>query len=266
MLKHCILAYDYSDSWQKTCDRLPSIIKLTGIQQLTIVHVVDTSRRMYIETSAAAATEHLKDVAARLNQDLGITVGFEVRKGFAASELHEAARFHRTDGIILLNQSHSAGHAFFYGNITLNLARITQRPLLILPADSVAVEPDGPILLATDGSGPAQIAQTAFERLMTKDRDGLVLWVETDEMDDESHIQDLAADLTDRYPKVIFRQSKGSAVREIVKAAEDEQVSLVVIGKRGATPIQDLLIGSTAEGVARESRQPVLLVPVSANV
>lgn len=266
MLKHCILAYDYSASWQKTVARLPSIIKLAGIEQLTIVHVVDTSRRIHIEDSAAAAAGHLDGVAAELEKELGISVGFEVRRGFAASELNEAARRQRADGIIVLNQSHSAGHAFFYGNITLNLARITQRPLLILPADGPAVEPTGPIMLATDGSGAAQTAQNAFENLITNGRAGLVLWAETDEVDDEARIQDLAADLTQRYPEVIFHHVKGPAVREIVKTAEEERVSLVVIGKRGATPIQDLLIGSTAEGVARESRQPVLVVPVSANI
>lgn len=266
MLKHCILAYDYSPSWQKTCDRLPPIMQLLGIQRLTIVHVVDTSRRVYIEDSAAAVTGHLQDVAARLSNELGVSVACEARRGFAASELHEAARLHRADGIIVLNQSHSAGHALFYGNTTLNLARITQRPLLILPADSAAIEPHGSVLLATDGSAPARMAQSVFEHFMDQDRDGLVLWTETDEMDDELRIQDLVAELIDRYPRTVYRHNKGNAVREIVKTAEAEQVSLVIIGKRGATPIQDLLIGSTAEGVARESRQPVLLVPVTSNL
>lgn len=263
MLNHCILAFDYSDSWQKTCERLPPVLQLAAVQRLTLVHVVDTTRRMNIEDSKAATASHLNDLAGQLAGELGITVDYEVRSGFAASELHEAARRHKADGIIVLNQSHSAGRALFYGNITLNLARITHLPLLILPASGPIAEPSAPVLLATDGSRPAQVAQRVFERFLTGGRHGLVLWVETDEVDNTAVINDQIEELTQRHEQVVARHVKGSAVREIVKAADAERVALVVIGKRGTTPIQDLMIGSTAEGVARESEQPVLLVPVN---
>lgn len=263
MLNHCILAFDYSDSWQKTCERLPPVLQLAAVQRLTLVHVVDTTRRMNVEDSTAAAASHLDDLASQLSGELGIAVDYEVRSGFAASELHEAARRHKADGIIVLNQSHSAGRALFYGNITLNLARITHLPLLILPASGPIAEPSSPILLATDGSRPAQVAQRVFERFLTGGRHGLVLWVETDEVDHSAVINEQIEDLTRRHEHVVARHVKGSAVREIVKAADAERVSLVILGKRGTTPIQDLMIGSTAEGVARESEQPVLLVPAN---
>jgi nucleotide-binding universal stress UspA family protein len=38
-------------------------------------------------------------------------------------------------------------------------------------------------------------------------------------------------------------------------------VSLLIIGKRGVTPINELMLGSVAEYVVRESLTPVLLVP-----
>ncbi|WP_185269076.1 universal stress protein [Halopseudomonas xiamenensis] len=263
MLKHCILGFDYSESWQKTCDRLPSVLQLAGVQRLTLVHVLDTTRRLNVEDSAAAAASHLKELSASLGAELGITVDYEVRQGFAASELHEAARRHKADGLIVLNQSHSAGHALFYGNITLNLARLTRLPLLILPASGPVMEPSAPVLLATDGSRPARVAQRAFEHFLSGGRHGLVLWVETEELDNVATINEQVADITSRHEQVISRHVKGSAVREIVKTAETEQVALVILGKRGTTPIQDLMIGSTAEGVARESHQPVLLIPAN---
>src|SRR5690606_8179349 len=114
--------------------------QLAGVQKLTLVHVVDTTRRMNVEDSAAAAASHLKELSASLGAELGIAVDYEVRQGFAATELHEAARRHKADGLIVLNQSHSAGRALFYGNITLNLARLTRLPLLILPGGGPVVE------------------------------------------------------------------------------------------------------------------------------
>lgn len=263
MLKHCILGFDYSESWQKTCDRLPPVLQLANVQKLTLVYVVDPTRRANVEDSQAAAASHLDKLASSLSTDLGIEVNYEVRRGFAASELHEAARRHKADGLIVLNQSHSAGRALFYGNITLNLARLTQLPLLILPADGPVIEPSGTLLFATDGSRPAQVAQRAFEHLLADGRHGLVLWVETDEFDNTAAINEQIAGLVGRHDQLVARRSKGSAVREIVSTADSEQVALVILGKRGTTPIQNLMIGSTAEGVARESRQPVLLIPAN---
>lgn len=263
MLKHCVLGFDYSESWQKTCDRLPPILKLAGVQRLTLVHAVDTTRRASIEDSEAAAASHLQELAGNLNAELGIDVDYEVRRGFAATALHEAARRHKANGLIVLNQSHSASRALFYGNITLNLARLTRLPLLVIPGDGAAIEPSGTLLLATDGSPPAQVAQRAFEHFLGDGRHGLVLWVETDEFDNAAAINEQIAGLVGRHDHVVARRGKGSAVREIVKTAEAEQVALVILGKRGTTPIQDLMIGSTAEGVARESRQPVLLIPAN---
>lgn len=261
MLNHCILGFDYSDSWDRTCERLPPIVQLLGVKRLTLVHVVDTTRRINVEDSEAAADSHLEKLAGTLSTELGIQVDHEVRRGFAATELHEVARRHKADGLIMLNQSHSAGRALFYGNTTLNLARLTRLPLLVLSADGPAIEPAGTLLLATDGSDPAQAAQRMFEHYLVDGRHGLVLWVETEEADNSALVQSQIADLTARHEQAVARLGKGSAVREIVRTAEDEQVALVILGKRGTTPIQDLMIGSTAEGVARESRRPVLLVP-----
>lgn len=266
MLKHCILGFDYSESWQRTCDLLPPVLQLAGVQKLTLVYAVDTTRRNNMEDSAAVADKHLEELAVTLGSELAIPVDHEVRRGFAATELHEVARRRKADGIIVLNQSHSAGRALFLGNITLNLARLTQLPLLIIPADSRAIEPSGTVLLATDGSRPAQVAQRAFERFTASGRHGLVLVVETDELDDVTAVHEQTAALVSRNEQVVARKAKGAAVREIVKIAEAEQVALVILGKRGSTPIQDLMIGSTAEGVARESRQPVLLIPANCGI
>src|SRR5690606_13198110 len=151
----------------------------------------------------------------------------------------------------------------FYGNITLNLARITRVPLLILAADGPVVEPSAPVLLATDGSAPAGAAQRCFEGFMKDGRHGLILWVETEHDEDATAINNLTAGIISRHEQVVSRHVKGDAVQQIVKTAEAEQAALVILGKRGTTPIQDLMIGSTAEGVARQSRQPVLLIPAN---
>src|SRR5690606_26800204 len=160
-----------------------------------------------------------------------------------------------------LNHSHYAGRALFYRNTTVNLARLTRLARLVLAADGPAPEPARTLVLAPGLAHPHQAAQRISEHYLMAGRHGLVLWVETEEADNSALVQSQIADLTATHEQAVARLGKGSAVREIVRTAEDEQVALVILGKRGTTPIQDLMIGSTAEGVARESRRPVLLVP-----
>ena len=47
----------------------------------------------------------------------------------------------------------------------------------------------------------------------------------------------------------------------MAETAREASADLTVIGKRGRNPMADLLLGSTAEAVARRARRPVLMVP-----
>jgi nucleotide-binding universal stress UspA family protein len=53
----------------------------------------------------------------------------------------------------------------------------------------------------------------------------------------------------------------GAASQAIIGTAIAKRATLVVVGKKGRGFIKDLLLGSTAERVIRDSRVPVLLVP-----
>jgi nucleotide-binding universal stress UspA family protein len=52
----------------------------------------------------------------------------------------------------------------------------------------------------------------------------------------------------------------GIVFSEIIKTARDEAASIIVIGTRGRTGIDHILMGSTAERVVRKSPVPVLTV------
>ncbi|RLI29292.1 universal stress protein [Candidatus Bathyarchaeota archaeon] len=53
---------------------------------------------------------------------------------------------------------------------------------------------------------------------------------------------------------------EGKPVREIVKAAEEKNVDLIVMGARGISKIKEILLGSVSHGVARKAHCPVLIV------
>lgn len=261
MSQHYVLSVDYSDGWSRMLEHLPAMTALTGVTKLTLVHVVETFRRLNIEDSPAAAEAHLKKLAQQLQQDLDIPVDYCVQQGFAASEILDCAKRHDADGIIVLNRSHSAGREILRGNIAMNLVRMTRLPLLIVPIDGKIIEPDGVIMLATDGSSLAHAAERRFDEFMQRGNHGLVVWVDDGEHLEDADAQKALASISGKFDNATAQRLKGDPARELLNAATREDAALVIIGKRGTTPISDLLLGSTAATVARESRQPVLLIP-----
>ena len=56
------------------------------------------------------------------------------------------------------------------------------------------------------------------------------------------------------------RIDKGVPFREILKAEQEEDISVVVIGSHGVSCIEEMFLGSCSEKVIRKSRKPVLVV------
>lgn len=59
---------------------------------------------------------------------------------------------------------------------------------------------------------------------------------------------------------IILIVSVSSIVGEIVGFADKEKVDLIILGTRGRTGFQKLLLGSVAEGVVNHSSCPVMIV------
>lgn len=52
----------------------------------------------------------------------------------------------------------------------------------------------------------------------------------------------------------------GTPFKEILRAAEEQAVDMIIMGTHGRTGIEHVIVGSTAERVVRRSRIPVLTV------
>jgi len=76
----------------------------------------------------------------------------------------------------------------------------------------------------------------------------------------KKEIDSIEEDLRKTGFKVRVRIEKGVPAREILRAAKEENVSVIVIGSHGMSNIQEMLMGSVSEKVIRKSEDLVLVV------
>jgi nucleotide-binding universal stress UspA family protein len=60
--------------------------------------------------------------------------------------------------------------------------------------------------------------------------------------------------------KVTIRTPVGNPSQEIVKTADEEQISLILIGSHGRSNLRDRLLGTVSEYVIKNAHQPVLVI------
>jgi nucleotide-binding universal stress UspA family protein len=139
-----------------------------------------------------------------------------------------------------------------------------------------------PVVFAYDGSELARLAIDEAARQLTPGRDALVLtvWHPFDVgfvpaggvRFDAAQISDVrkAAEQTAAEGASLAQaagfNARGTAAeatpawKGIVKAADDHDASLIVLGSHGRTGLASVLIGSVAEAVAGHSRRSVLII------
>lgn len=70
----------------------------------------------------------------------------------------------------------------------------------------------------------------------------------------------LHAEIGETGVKIVDETSIGDPAEEIIRCTEDDHELLVVLGRRGLSRIQSLLLGSVSEKVVRHAHGPVMVV------
>jgi nucleotide-binding universal stress UspA family protein len=70
----------------------------------------------------------------------------------------------------------------------------------------------------------------------------------------------LHAEIGETDVKLVDETSIGDPAEEIIRCTEDDHELLVILGRRGLSRIQSLLLGSVSEKVVRHAHSPVTIV------
>lgn len=264
MFKHAIVGVDFSEGWHNAEPQLPPLLAWLGVEQLTLVAVDEIHRWQHEgEDEKTSRAVNLRQLADDLQARYQLPVEHQVRHGFPASELIATATELHADVIVVANSSHSAYRDFFLGNVTLNVARMAQLPVLILPVDAPPAADGAPLLLAIDSSSAASRAEACFTRLAPRVPAAQVVMVTEGYGQPASPVeQEQASGLAQSLGQsVSFHALQGEPAEQITRHAREQGTRLLIMGKRGKTDMRELPLGSTAETACRLTVTPLLLVP-----
>lgn len=259
MFKHLSVAVDFSPAWDAISGNLPRL-RAWGCERVTLVHVLGSH---YPQAPAVTHREHYEERLAESAAALaraGFRTDVLIETGDPAVALVEVGGRISADCIVAGTQGHSTLRDFFIGSTVLNVARLTDRPVLLLPVDGADAVPKKltKVVLGSDCSEAAKGAERFFLDLLATGVEGVaVCAIERGDPSDQSQEQHCAGIHIERLEQCCLglqsRIERGAAPEVIIRVAREVGADLIVVGKRGHNRMRELMLGSTAEAVCRRA-------------
>jgi nucleotide-binding universal stress UspA family protein len=287
-LTKILLPTDFSESAEQAL-RQAVTLALTTKAKLHIFHAVmlHAEDPRHLETVLKDYTEHIDQEARKIlekksaeivSRGLDVTIS-TARRVSPFEAIVEAAETFRPDLIVMGTHGRTGVGRLLLGSVTEKVLRHSPTNVLTVRRDSTVFgESEDPkrVLVPIDFT---DFSRRALEVAISflSERDSLTLvhvvasplhpsfyaggFTKLFEVDPElpSRIKtSLEEWLGDRPGEIVV--TEGDAANEIVKTAGKTRAELIVMGSRGLTGADHLLLGSVAEGVVRNSPVPVLTV------
>lgn len=290
MFRKVLFPTDFSEHAEKTMECLCSL-KNAGVEEIALVHIADL--RPYtdwldlesFEKWQAESRDRLEEAAAKL-QKCGLNVRPVMKGGPPFLGIIEAAREESVNLIVMA--SHGKGYIkeLLLGSTTENVLRHSPVPVLVQKLKTIEVTGKTAcelisqklftkILYATDFSAPSMMVLKQLEDLKTAGIEEVIVLHVQDTGDlhpyfrpkveelkkvNLGRLEDLEKELqaSGLKSRIILRE--GKPYQEIMNVADEENVSLLVMGFIGQSMIKEALLGSVSGKVARFASQPVLLI------
>lgn len=236
--------------------------------KLIAVSVVKTSTEyeslmpQVVEKDEKEVTEHLesvKNMAAKEGIDCEIIVHLSEEP---YQDIVDEGEKKQVNMIIVGTHGRAGLKRLMMGSVTAKVIGHAPCNVLIVPLDAKVDCRN--ILVATDGSIYSEMASREAVSI-AKRSGGSLLALSVAKRDENIPVAkesvNVVKELAEREGiKVETLTLKGEPCETIVKAAEQRNIGLVVVGSHGRTGIERLLMGSVTERVIGHSKSPVLVV------
>ncbi|NMC26741.1 MAG: universal stress protein [Syntrophomonadaceae bacterium] len=279
-LKKVLLATDFSRPSMQLLDCLDEF-KTLGLEEVVLVHVIDARAKGVAKAYQGLEREILEAQQKRL-ESIGLRVKSLIPVAIPNLELVKIAREEQVSLILISSHGQGIIKNIYLGSTTNDVIRVSTVPVMIekyqnIDSDACSImclNKFKKVLLTLDFSIHSQRLLDEFKGLAHLVEEVVLLTVIEGSYNDEelrlniearqAQIQEIQLDLEKLGLRVKTIVQQGSAADVIVRTAEDEEITLVMMAKRGAGLIRELLLGSTAHDVIKRSSRPVLLIPTAA--
>lgn len=261
---------------------IPRFFSTGAANELILAHVVDDGLIIdetleVIEKVVKESKEKLEKIAKEL-KEIGINTKTMVRIGTPALEIAKIAEDEDVDIIFLPSKGENVLREMLIGTTASDIARAAKKPVLLVKyewdrgrksikcfwdARRVFEKP----LIALDFSSCTDKVIEAVKKFEDMVKEGILFHVvDYGKVEETEENVNKAINELEKYEKLFkFPVEKevhsGIAPREILNTAPVKRATLIVVGKKGKSKLKELLLGSTADTVARNSILPVLIVP-----
>jgi len=303
LFKKVLIPTDFSRHGEHLLGCIPDL-KNAGTEEVVLLHVIDPIRIVHwtdilagidgqaVKEIKEEVRKELKEIASKAKSVQKIIIKHRVEVGLSYQEILRVAREENVSLIIMGSHGRSFIKGATLGSVTENVLRHTKVPLLIekykfietedkLICQRICEEMFGRILYPTDFSDSSLPALSVLKHLKKAGAREVVA----------VHIQDTRkllphlANKMNEFNKTdtvrlgeIKKQLESIGYRvktilrdaipfvEINKIAKEEDVSVIVLSTKGKSAVEEALIGSVSEEIARRHIRPVLLIPVDGRV
>lgn len=281
MIKRLLFPVDFSMVSEHAMGNcIPKFFSTGVAEELVLIHVIDTTALPDImDEYRKEVKEKLENVAKEF-REMGINVvDCVVRIGTPSIEIARVADEKNVDIIYMPAKGENLLRHMVIGTTASNVARVARKPVLLVKYEwdkakrSVKCYWDArrvfekPLIALGLGTCSGHIVDTVKALFEDYVKSATLFHV----VDYGKHSEiDKNVEKAMEQLKCYSKQFKfecdvevvaGIAAEEIIREAVVRGSTLIVLGKKSRSRIKELLMGSTAEAVVRNSVLPVLLVP-----
>ncbi|CAN5782602.1 hypothetical protein BH24CHL4_BH24CHL4_23250 [soil metagenome] len=178
-----------------------------------------------------------------------------VRRGNPVEEILAAGRETAADVIVLGSRGVGRLRRLLVGSVASSVARLAEAPVLLV-SDPAAL---ATALIAVDGSSGSERAIETFRSMPPSALDRAILLHVGSAAPAPQVFEPALAAMRDSGVDVTQQTAHGNEVDEILRVADEEQVSVIVIGASLNRVDGEPLLGTTANGVINRASCSILI-------
>lgn len=247
-----------------------------SLREVILVHIVDIrsaggNASLFISPNE----KKLAEIKEGLEKD-GIKSKVVVRIGFPAEEIDNIAKEENVSMILIGSHGRGFIKSFFLGSTAFDLLRITNTALLIerFKQEKGELKPYcklkfPKVLVAIDFSECSSKLLDVIEENKNSFKEIYIIHVierahnkkelEKLKTEAERRLKEIKDSVDDRI-KINTSVKVGDASKKIIEVSQKEEISLIMLTRRGHRGVKELLIGSTAQNIATHSTKTAVLV------